>query len=266
LAAFTGLAPWGLQRVEKSDCKVQSLMAKCPLVEQLAANASSVGRTAPRMLVNQRAADADLEQLSGYEKSGLAAIEGFREMADPPASIRQGGGMDEALQAYLSSVDAFASQIRARRNSGAVRLSLQAGKGFAVAANEVRALAQQTPAATEDIQRCIGGMQSATASGVTEIEKISKVSEIVNSIAAAIEEQATAAKGIARNIAQASTADANSRVSKILARVPGDRQNITSVDKSAGEMAAGSGHVRGCATELSTVAEQPKLTLARFTV
>ena len=73
-----------------------------------------------------------------------------------------------------------------------------AGKGFAVVANEIKTLAQQTAAATEDIKARIAGVQSATAGGITEIEKVSRViaevSEIVASIAAAIEEQAAATK------------------------------------------------------------------------
>jgi methyl-accepting chemotaxis protein len=43
-------------------------------------------------------------------------------------------------------------------------------------------------------------------------------------------------------------------------------KDITSVDQTAGEMTSGSDHVRTSANELSTVAEQLKLTVSRFSV
>src|SRR5450755_3889605 len=83
-----------------------------------------------------------------------------------------------------------------------------AGKGFAVVANEIKLLAQQTASATEDIKVRIGGVQSSAADGIAEVERVSRiiheVSDLVSSIAAAIEEQTTVTKDIARNIAHAS--------------------------------------------------------------
>ena len=79
-----------------------------------------------------------------------------------------------------------------------------AGKGFAVVANEIKALAQQTASATEDIKLRIAMVQSSTASSITEIERVSQVivevSDIVNTIAASIEEQSISSRDIARNL------------------------------------------------------------------
>jgi methyl-accepting chemotaxis protein len=147
-----------------------------------------------------------------------------------------------------------------------------AGKGFAVVANEIKTLAQQTAAATEDIKARIAGVQSATAGGITEIEKVSRViaevSEIVASIAAAIEEQAAATKSIAGNIGEASmgVTDANKRVSESSHVSREIAKDIVDVDRAAGEMATGSDHVRSSAAELSKVAETLTLTVARFHV
>jgi methyl-accepting chemotaxis protein len=131
-------------------------------------------------------------------------------------------------------------------------------------------LAQQTAAATEDIKGRIAGVQSATAGGITEIEKvshvISEVSAIVASIAAAIEEQSVATKDIARNIAEASVGlnDANARVAETSHVSREIAKDIVSVDHAAGEMASGSDHVRSSALGLSTVAEELKVTVGRF--
>jgi len=80
----------------------------------------------------------------------------------------------------------------------------EAGKGFAVVASEVKALAQQTAKATEEIGAQIDQMQSATGQAVTAIQgivsSIEKVSEIAGSIASAVEQQGAATAEIARNV------------------------------------------------------------------
>ncbi len=147
-----------------------------------------------------------------------------------------------------------------------------AGKGFAVVANEIKALAQQTAAATEDIKAKIASVQTSTTGGIAEIEKVSQVihdvSDIVGSIAAAIEEQSTVTKDIARNIAEASAGvqDANKRVSETSVATAEIAKEIASVDEVAGQMSAGSEQVRGSASQLSQVAEQLQTTVSRFRV
>ena len=94
------------------------------------------------------------------------------------------------------------------------------------------------------------------------------MSAIVASIAAAIEEQATATKDIARNIAEASVGvnDANTRVAETSQVSREIAKDIVTVDQSAKDMASGSDQVRSSAGELSTVAESLKLTVSRFHV
>jgi methyl-accepting chemotaxis protein len=139
-----------------------------------------------------------------------------------------------------------------------------------VVAGEIKALAQQTAVATEDIKTRIAGVQSATTGGIVEIEKVSQViqevSDIVASIAAAIEEQATTAKDIARNVTEASkgVADANTRVAESSHVSREIAKDIQFVDRAAGDMANGSGHVSASATELAAVAQKLKVTAARF--
>jgi methyl-accepting chemotaxis protein len=73
----------------------------------------------------------------------------------------------------------------------------EAGEGFAVVAQKVRALAAQTAKATDEISLQIAGMQAATQESVTAIAEIegtiSKISEISAAITAAMEEQGEAA-------------------------------------------------------------------------
>jgi len=141
-----------------------------------------------------------------------------------------------------------------------------AGKGFAVVATEIKALAQQTAAATEDIKGRHCRRAVRHRGGVAEIGKIShiitEVSSIVESIAAAIEEQSVATKDIAKNIAEASSGvtDANARVSETSKVSREIAKDIVSVDQGGREMASGSDRIRTKAGELSNVAESLQVT------
>jgi methyl-accepting chemotaxis protein len=82
----------------------------------------------------------------------------------------------------------------------------ESGRGFAVVASEVKALANQTAKATEEISGQVAAMQQSTGDAVAAIngitQTIAQMSEITVTISAAIEEQGAATREIARNIQQ----------------------------------------------------------------
>jgi methyl-accepting chemotaxis protein len=83
----------------------------------------------------------------------------------------------------------------------------ESGRGFAIVASEVKALANQTAKATEEIATQVAAMQSCTSDAVASIggisETIAQMSEITTSIAASVEQQGEATREIARNIQSA---------------------------------------------------------------
>ena len=119
----------------------------------------------------------------------------------------------------------------------------EAGRGFAVVASEVKALAEQTSKATGEIGQQISGIQAATQESVNAIKAISgtieKLSEISSSIAAAVEEQGAATQEISRNVQQA--AEGTRQVSS----------NITDVQRGAAETGSASTQVLSAAQSLS---------------
>lgn len=83
----------------------------------------------------------------------------------------------------------------------------EAGKGFAVVASEVKALADQTARATGDIEAQMGAIQSATGEAVKRIadivKRIGDLDVLAGGVAASAEQQGAATSDIARAIQEA---------------------------------------------------------------
>lgn len=118
-----------------------------------------------------------------------------------------------------------------------------AGKGFAVVAGEIKDLAHQTANATEDIRVRIESIQDAVDISIEDIGKIAEVvqnvNNIVNSIAAAIEEQSITTRDITGNINEASVGvEEAARIITESAAVSDDiSKNISSVSTTTSEVA-----------------------------
>ena len=132
----------------------------------------------------------------------------------------------------------------------------EAGRGFAVVATEVKALAEQTAKATEEIRRQISDIQNATQDSVSAIEEIGvtigRISEISSTIASAVEEQGAATQEVARNVQQA--AQGTQQVAS----------NITDVQRGADATGAASSQVLTFAQSLSQESRRLKSEVGRF--
>ncbi|WP_426528431.1 methyl-accepting chemotaxis protein [Bradyrhizobium sp. McL0615] len=111
------------------------------------------------------------------------------------------------------------------------------GRGFAVVASEVKALANQTAKATEEISAQVAAMQASTSEAVVSIggitETIAQMSEITVSISTAVDQQGDATREIARNI-QSVAAGSN----EISAHIGGVTTAAAATGKAASEVLA----------------------------
>ncbi|MGE5546318.1 MAG: methyl-accepting chemotaxis protein [Solirubrobacterales bacterium] len=123
-------------------------------------------------------------------------------------------GLSEAA-GRIGEVVSLINDIAGQTNLLALNATIEAaragdaGKGFAVVANEVKHLANQTAKATDEIGNQIGTIQSTTAEAVDAIQQIGRtienMSQIAGAIAAAVQQQGAATQEIARNIGEAAT-------------------------------------------------------------
>jgi methyl-accepting chemotaxis protein len=250
--------------------------------EQMTANVVSVAAGMEQTSTNLGSVASATEQMTATigeiagnsEKARRITEDATRQAARISEQMNQLGAAAQQIGKVTETITEISSQTNLLALNATIEAARagSAGKGFAVVANEIKELAQQTARATEDIKGRIAGVQSSTAGGIAEIDKVSaiihEVSDIVSSIAAAIEEQSTVTKDIARNIAEASTGvrDANKRVSEASQATAEIAREIIVVDQAAGQMAEGSQQVQSSATELSRVAEQLQVAVQRFKV
>ncbi len=118
----------------------------------------------------------------------------------------------------------------------------EAGKGFAVVASEVKALANQTAKATEEISSQINAMQAVAGDAANAIRgvggTIDRISGIVATISSAVEQQGAATQEIASSVAHAATGTQNVSTT------------IGQVTRAAAEAGSMAGDVQGAADEL----------------
>ncbi len=131
----------------------------------------------------------------------------------------------------------------------------EAGKGFAVVASEVKALAEQTGRATADISEQITGIQQATeisASAISGVaDTIEELSSIATAIASAVEEQAAATQEIAENVHMAAegTQQVSQNIVDVSTSAKESQDAASSVLNSAGELAQQADHLKHEVTE-----------------
>ena len=126
----------------------------------------------------------------------------------------------------------------------------EAGRGFAIVASEVKALAGQTAKATEDIAAQITGMQKATTRSIGALGAIERtirdIGAISNTIAAAVTEQGAATQEIARSVEVAArrTTDTAGEVGRVGEATDATRTNAASVKSVAEDLGTVAARVR----------------------
>ena len=206
---------------EQASTNVQTVAAA---TEELASSVSEIGRQVAHSAKIAAQAVTDAEATTAAMR-GLANIAQSVDMVVKIIS-------EIAGQTNLLALNATIEAARAG----------DAGKGFAVVASEVKALANRTAKATEEIGQQITAIQTATGASVARIEgigtTISEMSQIAAAIAAAVEQQGVATQEIARNVQEAAMG-----TGQVSANISGVSQAASETGSAASQVQAASGEV-----------------------
>jgi methyl-accepting chemotaxis protein len=146
----------------------------------------------------------------------------------------------------------------------------EAGRGFAIIANEIKAVADQTAIATIDIRQQIDEMQNTKASMAEDISCISgvieKIDAVIGGIATAVEERSATASRIAGTISEAARAiiEVNHNMKLSTLAAADITRNSAKIRLQAQQVGDGSSQVQVSAQGLTDLAHQLQRMVERF--
>ncbi|MDD0844973.1 PAS domain-containing methyl-accepting chemotaxis protein [Pseudomonas sp. Gutcm_11s] len=235
-------------------------------VDQLASSVQEVARHA------QLSASAAAEANHATD-SGLRQVEQTRrQIAVLADEVLRGNRVIQQLQGHSQEIDqvievihAIAEQTNLLALNAAIEAARagEAGRGFAVVADEVRGLASRTQQSTAQIQSIIERLQQGTAAAVTAMQRSQDQAQgsVDNALQAAealagINRQVEAISGMSLQIATA--VEEQSAVGEDIQR------NLDGIREAGHSSVAASGRSRSSAEHVAALAERLQLLVEQF--
>lgn len=250
--------------------------------EQMSASIHNVAAATEEMSVSMETVSASIEEINAsLGEVAKSCAEGSRISLDADRqSVEAKSAMQSLAQSAvdIGNVIETISSIAKQTNLLALNATIEAarageaGKGFAVVASEVKELANQTGRATEEIGSRIQAMQTDTRNASQIIEKtteiIGRMSNISQTIAAAVEEQSATTSEIAQTVHGVSAAakDVAKNIQEASSATNLISSTIQGVNQAAGGTASAATQSNASAKELAEMATRLRGIVARFKV
>nr|WP_296187557.1 methyl-accepting chemotaxis protein [Pseudomonas sp. UBA1879] len=262
LSAVTEESSRGLQQqnneIEQAATAVNEMTAA---VEEVARNAVSTSEASQQS--NQTA-------LQGRDR----VVETVKSIQDMTQQIQATTGLVEGLAEQgrdigkvLDVIRSIAEQTNLLALNAAIEAARagEAGRGFAVVADEVRALAHRTAQSTTEIEQMVAGIQSRTGDAVQSMSRNTDSTRSTLSLASAAGDALELiTEAIAqineRNLVIASASEEQAQVSREVDR------NLVNIRDLAAQTAAGANQTSAASHELSRLAVDLKAMVTRFVI
>jgi methyl-accepting chemotaxis protein len=235
-------------------------------VNQMSATVHEVARNAQGAA--EAATDSDRSAADGKAVVG-AAVQAIHALA---AGVEQASGVIQALHGDTEDVAAILDTIRGiaeQTNLLALNAAIEAarageqGRGFAVVADEVRALASRSRDATGQIQQVIAKLQAAAEGAVAVMQdgRGQAARSVEQASAAGTALEAIAARVAAIRDMNAQIASAAEEQTAVAADI--DR-NVTEISQIAQQTTAAAERTAGAAEDLARLADELRSETGRF--
>ncbi|MBL0796427.1 methyl-accepting chemotaxis protein [Pseudomonas sp. B7] len=262
LSAVTEEASRGLQQqndeIEQAATAVNEMTAA---VEEVARNAVSTSEASNQ---STHAAREGRDQV-------VKTVDAIQTMTHDVQSTAQ---MIEGLAAQgrdigkvLDVIRAIAEQTNLLALNAAIEAARagEAGRGFAVVADEVRALAHRTAQSTQEIEKMVAGIQNGTGEAVESMQQSNQRTqttlEMARAAGVALEQITQSIHQInERNLVIASASEEQAQVSREVDR------NLVNIRDLATQSAAGANQTSAATHELSRLAVDLNAMVARFVI
>ena len=279
---------------ESSTTLTETATSQAAGAEQTNVQAHTVAAAGEELAINSKSMTLSAGEISQSASTVAAAVEEMsssiqevsRNCAQESEIARKADTQARQTRALMMKLEESArqigkiveliNQIAEQTNLLALNATIEAasageaGRGFAVVANEVKELARQSAAATQDIRLQVSLIQENTTTSMVAIDDVAKVieqvSQIASSIAAAVEEQSATTSEIVRSLHNVTTSTKNLSENVKNASSGADEvsRNIHGVSQAASDSAKGAARISSSAGELGHLANSLSQLVNRF--